>query len=155
MCTLGILLVRDAILLLGALPADGETYTPASSAGFMRGLILLPPDVKLEFWRRSCDQTLAPLEEFSQKLLGNVKRFREYGSTSAVEVIGSSCIACLAHLAVLYEAVCRTDPVIRGMHGLCDSALRNLGMLTSELELEEYTYLDLLLGVRRHIVSQR
>ena len=63
-------------------------------------------------------------------------------------MISSSCIACLAHLAILCEAVLRTDPATEGTRDLCDSALGRLGMLTSELHLEEYTYLDLLLGVR-------
>jgi hypothetical protein len=82
-------------------------------------------------------------------LLSNIKRFHELGDNSGAEVIGSSCIACLAHLAVLYEAVCRTDPVGSfELCNLCDSALERLGALTSELEFDEYTYLDLLLGVR-------
>jgi hypothetical protein len=64
-------------------------------------------------------------------------------------VISSSCIACLAHLAILCEAVCRTNPVRSfELRNLCDSALERLGTLTSELDFDEYTYLDLLLGVR-------
>ena len=109
---------------------------------------MLPPDVKLGLWRQSCDQISAVLEEFSQKLLGNIKRFREYGGASAADVISSSYIACLAHLAILYEVVCRKAPVAGETYDLCDSALQRLGVLTSELHLEEYTYLDLLLGVR-------
>jgi len=77
-----------------------------------------------------------------------MRRFRESSGTSAADEISSSCIACLAHLAILYEVVCRTAPVAGETYDLCDSALRKLGMLTSELYLEEYTYLDLLLGVR-------
>lgn len=63
-------------------------------------------------------------------------------------MIGSSCVACLAHLAALYEVICRTGPVVGETWNLCDSALRRLGALTSELHFEEYTYIDLLLGVR-------
>ena len=148
MRTQGILLVKDTILLLRALPADGESYTSTSSVASIWDLTLLPPDAKLGLWRQLCDQILAPLEEFSRKLLENVKIFREYGCTGAADVISVSCIACLAHLAILYEAVCRAVPVAGEMYDLCDSALRRLGMLTSELYLEEYTYLDLLLGVR-------
>jgi hypothetical protein len=78
-----------------------------------------------------------------------MKRFHEFGDNSGAEEIGSSCIACLAHLAILYEAVCRTDPVGSSeLRNLCDSALERLGRLTSELRFDEYTYLDLLLGVR-------
>jgi hypothetical protein len=78
-----------------------------------------------------------------------MKRFHELGDNSGAEVIGSSCIACLAHLAILYEAVCRTDPVgSLEPRNLCDSALERLGTLTSEVHFDEYTYYDLLLGVR-------
>jgi hypothetical protein len=90
---------------------------------------------------------LASLEEFSQKLLSNVKTFREHDDKGGVDVISSSCIACLAHIAVLSEAVGRTDPDAGEMYTLCDSALERLGMLTSELHFDEYTYLDVPLGV--------
>ena len=63
-------------------------------------------------------------------------------------MISSSCITCLAHLAILYEVVCRVDPFAGKAYILFDLALQRLGMLTSELYLDEYTYLDLLLGVR-------
>ena len=77
-----------------------------------------------------------------------MKLFRDYGDKNGADVISGSCITCLAHLAVLYEAVCRTGPFAGEVDALCDSALQRLGMLTSELHLDEYTYLDLLLGVR-------
>ncbi|KAF9642098.1 hypothetical protein BDM02DRAFT_3193922 [Thelephora ganbajun] len=126
MRTQGILLVRDMILLTGVLPANS---------------------VELGLWRQSCDRILESLEVFSQNLLDNVKIFREHGDKSGVDVIGSSCIACLAHLAVLYEVISRADSVAKvGMGNRCDSALQILGTLTSELHFDEYTYLDLLLG---------
>jgi hypothetical protein len=110
---------------------------------------LSAPDVKLGLWRQSCDRLLASLEGFSLSLLSNITVFHELGDNSAEEVIGSSCIACLAHLAILYEAACRTDPVGSSeLRNLCDSALERLGTLTSEVHFEEYTYYDLLLGVR-------
>ena len=77
-----------------------------------------------------------------------MKVFREYGDKAGAEVIGSSCIACLAHLAVLYEVVGRVDPLAGNAGDLCDSALQRLGNLTSDLGFDEYTYLDLPLGVR-------
>ena len=40
------------------------------------------------------------------------------------------------------------DPVAGEMYTLWDSALQRLGMLTAEFHLDEYAYLDLLLGVR-------
>jgi len=147
MRTRGILLVRDAILLLTVLPADGEHCKSTSSARSSSSSTLLTLGVKLEFWRRSCDQIMAALEEFSQNLLDKAKRFREYGDKNGADEISSSCIACLAHLAILYDVVYRTDPVAGEMHILCESALQRLGILTSEPYLDEYTYLDLLLGV--------
>jgi len=143
----GILLVRDAILLLRALPNEGECHIPVPSIRPHWNLISLAPDTKLGLWRQSYNRAIASLEEFSQHLLSNVKRFRGYGDKSGADVISSSCITCLAHLAILYEAVCRTDPVAEEMYSLCDLALQRLGVLTSELQLDEYTYLDLLLGV--------
>ena len=78
-----------------------------------------------------------------------MKRFHELDDNGGAEVIGSSGIACLAHLAILSEAVCRTDPVgSPKLRNLCNSALERLGTLTSELDFDEYTHLDLLLGVR-------
>ena len=88
------------------------------------------------------------LEEFSQNLFDNIKRFREYGDTAGADLIGSSCITCLAHLAILYEVIGRMYPDAREIWDLCDSALRRLGNLTSELQTKDYTYLDLPLGVR-------
>ena len=146
MRTQGILLVRDAVMHLSVLPTDGECCVSAS-AGSGRSLTSCTLGVKLGLWRRSCNQILASLEEFSQSLLNNIKRFREHGDKNGVDVIGSSCIACLAHLALLYEVYCRIDPVAGETYNLCDSALQRLGTLTSELRFDEYTYLDLLLGV--------
>ena len=75
--------------------------------------------------------------------------FNKHGDKSGADVIGISCITCLAYLAILYEAVGRTEPVVAvEMYKLCDSALQNLGALTYELRLDEYTHLDLLLKVR-------
>lgn len=92
---------------------------------------------------------LESLEEFSQKLLDNIKTFRQHGDKNGADVISDVCTASLTHLALLYEIVSRNDSSVKvKMDSLCDSALRRLGTLTSELRIEEYTYLDLLLGVR-------
>jgi len=147
----GILLVRDAILLLRALPTDGECHAPTPSISPDWNLTSLAPASKFGLWWQSCNRALASLEEFSQHLLSNLKRFREYGNKSGADMISSSCITCLAHLAILYEAVCRTDPTAEETYSLCDFALQRLGVLTSEFRLDEYTYLDLLLGVCPHL----
>ena len=91
---------------------------------------------------------LESLKEFSQKLLDNIKTFRQHGDDNGADVVSSSCIACLAHLAVFYEVIGRADPSAKAeMDDLCDSALQKLGTLSSELQFEEYTHLDLLLRV--------
>lgn len=75
--------------------------------------------------------------------------YRANGDKCGVDVLGGNCIACLAHLAILYEVVGRTSPDEEAeAYGLCDLALQKLGTLTSELRFDEYTYLDLLVGVR-------
>ena len=109
----------------------------------------MAPDVKFGLWRQACNRILESLDLFSLSVLSNIKRFHTPGDKNGAEVITSTCIVCLARLAILYEVVCRMDPAAGfKLYDLCDSALRRLGTLTSEVHFEEYTYLDLLLGVR-------
>jgi len=92
---------------------------------------------------------LVLLEDLSKNLFENTRTFREQGDENGTDVSCDSCVACLAHLAILYDVVCRTDPAAGSeMYGFCDSALERLGMITSEHRTEEYTCHDLLLGVR-------
>lgn len=99
-------------------------------------------------WRQSCDQVITLLDGYSDTLLHNLRRFIEIGDNGGAEIIWSSCIACLAHLTALCELVGRTEPTASlAMNALCDSSLEKLGHLTEDMRLEEYTYLDLLLGV--------
>ena len=146
MRTQGILLVRDAILLLAFLPVGGEHCTQNSSVLRLR-LNSTAPDARHGLWRQSCDRLLGSLEALSQNLLDRIQTVREHGDESGADIICSTCVTCLAHLSVLYEAVGRIDPVAEGMFDLCDSALRRLGKLTFDIRFDEYTYLDLLLGV--------
>jgi hypothetical protein len=111
-------------------------------------LHLPDPGAKLGLWRDSCDQMLESLEGFSQKLLSNVETFRKHGDKNGAYILSSSCIASLSHLAVLYEVTGQTDPAAKAqMDHSCDLSLQRLGELTSELQPDEYSYLDLLLGV--------
>ena len=111
-------------------------------------------DVQFGLWRQSCHQVLPSLDLFSLSMLSNIKRFRNLGDKTGAEVITSICITCLAHLAILYEVVCRVDPMSGSkLYDLCDSALRRLGALTSEVHFDDYTRLDLLLGVRPFLCS--
>ena len=41
-----------------------------------------------------------------------MKRFREHCDRNGADIIVSSCIACLAHLTVLCDVVCRMDPQV-------------------------------------------
>jgi len=129
------------------------SVTRLTHLALSESLTLPSPGAKPESWRQPCDRVLTSLEAFSQGLSGKIRRFREHGDKAGVETLSTNCIACLAHLAILSEVVGRTDPVSRiEMYDRCDSALRRLGTLTSELCLDEYTYLDLLLGVRSRFV---
>jgi len=63
-------------------------------------------------------------------------------------MIRSSCVNCLAHLAVLCQALGDAEPVPRArLNVLCDSSLERLGQLAQDMHIEEYTRLDLLLRV--------
>ena len=63
-------------------------------------------------------------------------------------MIRASCVNCLAHLAVLCEALGRIKPTQEKVDTLCDSTLEQLGALARVMCMEEYTTLDLLLRVR-------
>lgn len=64
-------------------------------------------------------------------------------------MIRASCVSCLAHLAVLCEALGRIEPTPQmKLDTLCDTTLERLGALARDMCMEEYTILDLLLGVR-------
>ena len=90
---------------------------------------------------------MAHLDGYSQTLLSNLQRFQELGDKSGAGVIRSSCIDCLAHLAVLCETLHQMEPVQRELDILCESALEKLSELTQGMRTEEYTRLDLMLGV--------
>jgi len=88
------------------------------------------------------------LDSYSQTLLLNLQRFQELGDKSGAGTIRSSCVNCLAHLAVLCEALGQVEPTRTQLDTLCDSSLERLFELTRDTHVEEYTHLDLLLGVR-------
>jgi hypothetical protein len=88
------------------------------------------------------------LDSHSQTLLFNLRRFQELGDKSGAGIIRSSCVNCLAHLAVLCDALGRIEPTRTQLDALCDSSLERLSELARDTHTEEYTRLDLLLGVR-------
>ena len=109
--------------------------------------------VKSSRWKEIYDELAVRLDEYSDTLLRNIRRFIEIGDSLGAEIIQSSCVGCLAHLAVLCDFVSRLEPNSKPQaDAICDSSLERLGRLTQEINFDEYTYLDLLLRVR-HPVS--
>ena len=86
--------------------------------------------------------------------MGNLQRFIEIGDNSGVGMIWTCCVVCLGHLAALCHFISQTEPTLRGlMDDLCDLALVNLGNLSNEVRIEEYSRFDALTGVRILTVS--
>jgi len=145
MRTQGVLLVKDAILTITSRPADGMYLTPPfTSADLCRFVTGMKPGR----WKQGCDELVTRLDEYSDTLLRNIQRFLEIGDSLGAEMIQSSCVGCLAHLAVLCDLISRLDPDSKPrMDTICDSSLERLGHLTQEMNFDDYTHLDLLLGV--------
>ena len=148
MRTQGILLVKDAILLMALCSTNGRSFhfvvypsRPCLVTGTKPGQ-----------WKQIYDELVIRLDEYSDTLLQNAQRFTEIGDGLGAEIIQSSCVSCLAHLAVLCDLVSRLEPNSKPqMVAVCDSSLERLGRLTQEVNFDEYTYLDLLLRVRHPI----
>ena len=105
-------------------------------------------EVQLGMWRQSCNQLLVLLDHHSRTLLFNLRKFQELGDKGGAGVIRSSCVNCFAHLAALCVALDEVEPTQTELYTLCDSTLERLGELVQDMCMEEYTRLDLLLGVR-------
>lgn len=107
-------------------------------------------------WKEICNELVTYLDEYSGTLLRNIRRFTEIGDNLGAEIIQSSCIGCLAHLAVLCDLVGRLEPNSKlQMDVVCDSSLERLGCLTQDIDFDEYTYLDLLHMVRHPVGHSR
>ena len=147
MRTQGILLVKDATLLINLSLTDGRSshivISLTDPCCFVTG-------VKPGQWKQICDELVTRLDEYSNALLRNIRRFMNIGDTHGAEIMQSSCVGCLAHLAVLCDLVGRLGPTSKPqMDAVCDSSLMRLGNLTREMNFDEYSYLDMLLRVRR------
>ena len=93
------------------------------------------------------------LDEYSDTLLRNARTFLQLGDTQGAEIIQSSCVGCLAHLAVLCDLISHLEPNYKPrMDAVCDSSLERLGQLTQEMSFDGYTYFDLLLRVCHWVV---
>jgi len=148
MRTQTILLVRESMLILNLRPTDGKRLRPLLSHPAVN-CVPRSPEARLGSWRQSCDQVVTLLDDYSQTMLSNMRRFQELRDSSGAGMIGASCVNCLAHLAVLCETLNKVGPVPQmDLYALCDSTLERLGELARDIRMEEYTHLDLLLGVR-------
>lgn len=90
------------------------------------------------------------LDDHSQTLLLNLQKFQELRDDSGAGIIRNSCVNCLAHLAILCDTLrvhYQMEPTQRELDTLCESALGMLSKLAQDMHGEEYTRLDLLLGV--------
>lgn len=105
-------------------------------------------EFRVGLWRQSCDHLVTILNSYSWTLLSNLRKFQEFGDKSGAGIIKSSCVNCLAHLAVLCETLGSIGPDRQiELDILCDSVLERLGELAQDMCMEEYTRLDLLLKV--------
>ena len=145
MRTQGILLVRDAVLIMSFCSADSKlSYFPVR----LIDPLCFVTGVKPDRWKQIRDDLVTRLDEYSNTLLRNVRTFLQIGDTQGAEIIQSSCVGCLAHLAVLCDLISRSEPNSKlRMDTICDSSLERLGRLTEDMSFDGYTYFDLLLRV--------
>ena len=147
MRTQAILLVRDTVVILNPRPTEGKHHLIHSTA-LAVNCIPRSKDAQFDIWKQSCDQLVLHLDSYAQTLLFNLQRFQELGDKSGAWIIRSCCVNCFAHLAVLCETLYHMNPTPRTeLSTLCDSALERLSELAQDIRTEEYTRLDLLLGV--------
>ena len=74
--------------------------------------------------------------------------FLEVGDSQGAEIIQSSYVTCLVHLAELCHLISGLEPNSKPrMDNVCDLLLEQLGYLTRGMSADGYTYLDVLLGV--------
>ena len=145
MRTRGVLLIRDAIVVLGVYPSQSK-------------LRMVRPELKhdlkfisatlLEDWRTLCSKSIGQLRAHTDALQEHLEWFTSIGDKESSDVIRSNCISCLAYLANLYLTIAPTDhSTAPAMEFCCDAALSTLGRLTEGMVIEEYSNFDLLLGV--------
>ena len=146
MRTQGILLVKDATLVINLCLTDGGSSHPVVSPTNPRRFVA---GAKPGQWKQTCEELVTRLEGYSNALLRNILRFTTIGDSHGAEIIQSSCVGCLAHLAVLCDVTGRLEPNSKPrMDAICDSSLVRLGRLTQEMGFDEYSYFDVLLRVR-------
>jgi len=146
MRTQGILLVKDVTLLVDRCLNGGGSSNLVISPTYHRCFVT---GVKPGQRKGTCDELVTRLEEYTNVLLRNIRRFIGIGDNHGAEIIQSSCVSCLAHLAVLCDLSSRLEPNSKPkMDATCDSSLVRLGSLTQQMDFDEYSYFDVLLRVR-------
>ena len=151
MRTQGILLVRDAIILLNSADRKAGWGIPVFS--FETDVHPSLETDSVDRLLQSCLYLVHALDRFSGNLMESLQRFVTLGDTSDVQTVWASCIACLAHLAPLCHLLSQADSTLSvPMNDLCDLALGRLGNLSLEVHIEKYSHFDALTGVR---VSQQ
>jgi len=148
MRTRGILLIRDAIFVLGVYPSQSKFRTVRSELKHELKVILA---TLLKDWRTLCSKSIGQLQAHTDALQKHLEWFSSVGDKESSDVIRSNCTSCLAYLANLYLTIAPTDyPAAPAMEYCCDAALSTLGRLTEGMVMEEYNYFDLLLGVSKY-----
>lgn len=147
MRTRGILLIRDAIFVLGVYPSESKLRMMRSELKHDLKVILA---TLLKDWRILCSKLIGQLQAHTDTLQKHLEWFTSVGDKESSDVIRSNCISCLAYLASLYLTIAPTDYLTTpAMEFSCDAALSTLGRLTEGMVMEEYSYFDLLLGVSK------
>ena len=151
MRTRGILLIRDAIFVLGVYPSQSKPHMVQSELKRDLKLVLA---AMLKDWRAICENMIRRLQAHTDALRHHSEWLASIGDKESSDVIRSNCISCLAYLANLYLTIAPTDhPTAPAMERCCDATLSTLGRLTEAMVMEEYSYFDLLLGVRKYLHS--
>ena len=121
MRTQGILLVRDVVFTM--------SFCSTDSGPFLLPVRMIDPlrfvtGVKSDRWEQIRDDLVTRLDEHSDTLLQSVRTFLQIGDTLGAEIIQSSCVGCLVHLAVLCELTSCSEPNSKPrMDVACDSSL--------------------------------
>lgn len=101
-----------------------------------------------------CSGLIGGLQAHTDALQRHLEWFTSIGDRESSDVIRSNCISCLAYLANLYLTIAPTDhPTAPAMERCCDTTLVALGRLTEGMVMEEYSYFDVLLGVRKSLCA--
>lgn len=147
MRTRGVLLIRDAIFVLGVYPQQSKLHMVRHGLEYNLKVILA---AIFKDWRILCSSLISRLRAHTDALQRHLEWFTSIGDRESSDVIRSNCISCLAYLANLYLAIAPTDhQSAPAMERCCDATLSVLGKLTEGMVMEEYSYYDLLLGVSK------